>query len=224
MANESKYYTIGALGKAFAVIELMAHKAKWELGELCKMCGLPKGTLQRTLLTLDELGYVRQEFKGGAYGLTMNSFKLGRRIVSNNSFVEQARPARRNLLETLNETVNLCIASGTDMVVVDQQASRRMLRLNSIIGSSSAIRRSASGKAFTAFLPRSLCSRSATSAATSPPRILKRRTRSWPSTMRKSTPRSVAWPPRFSITAAASSPPWAVPCPRCASRRNCPNC
>ena len=64
MALADKYYTIGVLGKSFGVIELMAHQAKWELRDLAKASGLPKGTLQRILLTLCELGCVSQEFGG----------------------------------------------------------------------------------------------------------------------------------------------------------------
>ena len=95
MALADKYYTIGVLGKSFGVIELMAHQAKWELRDLAKASGLPKGTLQRILLTLCELGFVSQDGKGGAYSLTLKFFKLGQRIASNNSLVEKARPACR---------------------------------------------------------------------------------------------------------------------------------
>ena len=99
MALADKYYTIGVLGKSFGVIELMAHQAKWELRDLAKASGLPKGTLQRILLTLCELGFVSQDGKGGAYSLTLKFFKLGQRIASNNSLVEKARPACRQLME-----------------------------------------------------------------------------------------------------------------------------
>lgn len=148
---EQKYYTISSLEKAFSVIELMTHKALWDLRELANVSGLPKGTLQRILLTLEELGYVRQERRGGAYGLTLKFFQTGRRVVGNNNLVEMARPHCRALLEAVNETVNLCMASGQDMVVVDQQVSRHHLRLDSIIGSSFPIYPSASGKIWLAF-------------------------------------------------------------------------
>ena len=120
MALADKYYTIGVLGKSFGVIELMAHQAKWELRDLAKASGLPKGTLQRILLTLCELGFVSQDGKGGAYSLTLKFFKLGQRIASNNSLVEKARPACRQLMEKVNETVNLCVAQNFDMVVMAQ--------------------------------------------------------------------------------------------------------
>lgn len=148
---EQKYYTISSLAKTFSVIELMTHKALWDLRELAKVSDLPKGTLQRILLTLEELGYVRQEHRGGAYGLTLKFFQLGRRIVGNNNLVELARPHCRALVSAVNETVNLCMASGNDMVVVDQQLSRHHLRLDSIVGSSFPIYPSASGKVWLAF-------------------------------------------------------------------------
>lgn len=152
MALEEKYYTIGVLAKAFGVIELMAHQAKWELRDLAKASGLPKGTLQRILLSLCELGFVTQDGKGGPYSLTLKFFKLGQRIASNNSLVERARPACRQLMERVNETVNLCVALNLDMVVVAQQVSWQILRLDSIIGSSFPIYPSASGKVYCAFL------------------------------------------------------------------------
>lgn len=123
--------------------------------DLAKASGLPKGTLQRILLTLCELGFVSQDGKGGAYSLTLKFFKLGQRIASNNSLVEKARPACRQLMEKVNETVNLCVAQNFDMVVMAQQVSWQILRLDSIIGSSFPIYPSASGKVHCAFLEES---------------------------------------------------------------------
>ncbi len=148
---EQKYYTISSLEKAFSVIELMTHKTHWDLRELASISDLPKGTLQRILLTLMEMGYVRQKNRGGAYELTLKFFQLGRRIVGNNNIVESARPYCRAMLDAVNETVNLCMASGTDMVVLDQQLSRHHLRMDSVIGSSFPIYQSASGKVWLAF-------------------------------------------------------------------------
>ncbi len=44
----------------------MPRKAEWAVGELRKVCVLPRG--QRSVLTPDELGYERQAFKGGVCG------------------------------------------------------------------------------------------------------------------------------------------------------------
>ena len=47
--------------------------------------------------------------------------------------------------------MNLCVVSGTEMLVVDKQVTSQMLRQDSIIGSSFPLFQSASGKIFLAF-------------------------------------------------------------------------
>ena len=58
-------------------------------------------------------------------------------------------------MEKVNETVNLCVAQNFNMVVMAQQVSWQILRLDSIIGSSFPIYPSASGKVYCAFLEES---------------------------------------------------------------------
>lgn len=60
-----------------------------------------------------------------------------------------------SLWKKVNETVNLCVAQNFDMVVMAQQVSWQILRLDSIIGSSFPIYPSASGKVYCAFLEES---------------------------------------------------------------------
>jgi len=152
MSEEKSYFTIQVLVKAFQVVDIMAREARWEFAALARESGLPKGTLQRILLTLAELGYVSRE-KGGQYALTLKYYKLGQRIASNNPMLDHARPSCRQLMQDVNETVNVCVPLNTDMVVIDQQVSWQTLRLDSVIGSSFPVFQSASGKAFCAFLP-----------------------------------------------------------------------
>ena len=150
--EKKNYYTIAALAKAFGIIETMACKGQWKLKELADMSKLPKGTLQRILLTLCELGYVQQSREGGEYSLTMKFFRLGQRISENVGLVDKVHPLCRQLKESVNETVNFCMPSNHEMVILDQEASSQFLRLDSVIGSSFPIYGSASGKAYCAFL------------------------------------------------------------------------
>ena len=93
--EKKNYYTIAALAKAFGIIETMACKGQWKLKELADMSKLPKGTLQRILLTLCELGYVQQSREGGEYSLTMKFFRLGQRISENVGLVDKVHPLCR---------------------------------------------------------------------------------------------------------------------------------
>jgi DNA-binding IclR family transcriptional regulator len=153
MPKEEKYYTMRSLEKALFVVETMATKSKWELKDLSAVCSLPKGTLQRILRTFEDLGYVRQLERGGAYSLTLKFYKLGKQITSQNDIVPLVRPVMLQLRDRVNETVNLSALSGVDVVVIHQKASHHALQMDSIIGTTFPACLSASGKVFLAFLP-----------------------------------------------------------------------
>lgn len=153
MPQNDNYYMMRSLEKALFVIETMATKSNWKLKTLNQACSIPKGTLQRILRTLEELGYVRQEERGGTYALTLKFYKLGKQIISQSNMITLTQPVLQKLRDKVNETVNLSVLSGIDMVVVHQTASNHALRMDSIIGTSFPAYLSASGKVFLAFLP-----------------------------------------------------------------------
>lgn len=150
-AAQKKYYEIGAISKVCLLIEMLSTQKSWELTDLCKAVGMPKTTVHRMLLTLEDNGYVVQEKQRGEYCLSFKLFSIGSRMLHHSSLVDIARPYCRELLEAVDETVNLCVVSGTEMLVVDKQVTSQMLRQDSIIGSSFPLFESASGKIFLAF-------------------------------------------------------------------------
>ncbi len=151
MKQTKKYYEIGAISKACLLIEMLSTKKSWELAELCKALEMPKTTVHRMLLTLEDNGYVLQEKQRGEYCLSFKPFSIGSRVLQHSNLVDIARPYCRELLEAVDETVNLCVVSGMEMLVVDKQVTSQMLRQDSIIGSSFPLFQSASGKIFLAF-------------------------------------------------------------------------
>lgn len=146
-----KYYEIGSISKVCLLIDILSTKKSWELADLCKAVGMPKTTVHRMLLTLEDNGYVVQEKQRGEYCLSFKLFSIGSRMLAHSNLVDMARPYCRELLEAVDETVNLCVVSGTEMLVVDKQVTTQMLRQDSIIGSSFPLFQSASGKIFLAF-------------------------------------------------------------------------
>lgn len=146
-----KYYEIAAVTKACQLIEMLSKQQSWELSALCKAMGMPKTSVHRLLLTLEDSGYVVQEKQRGNYCLSFKLFSIGSRMLGHTNLVDIARPFCRELLQATDETVNLCVVSGTEMLVVDKQVTSQMLRQDSIIGSSFPLFQSASGKIFLAF-------------------------------------------------------------------------
>lgn len=151
LKQPKKYYEIGSISKACLLIDMLSTKKSWELADLCKAMAMPKTTVHRMLLTLEDNGYVVQEKQRGEYCLSFKLFSIGSRMLRHSNLVDIARPYCRELLEAVDETVNLCVVSGTEMLVVDKQVTSQMLRQDSIIGSSFPLFQSASGKIFLAF-------------------------------------------------------------------------
>ena len=146
-----KYYTIGSIAKACDVLEMLATKQSWDLAELSRALKLPKTTVHRILLTFEDAGFVQQEQRGGRYGLSHKLFSLGSQVLGHSSLLDVARPFCKELLAAFDETVNVCLVSGIDMVIVDKQVTTQTLRPDNIVGASFPIFYSASGKAFLAF-------------------------------------------------------------------------
>ncbi|MEG2171619.1 MAG: IclR family transcriptional regulator [Desulfovibrionaceae bacterium] len=150
---DKKYYTIGAITKACTLLEKLSEKKTWELSELCKALDMPKTTVHRMLLTLEDEGFVTQAHWGGMYSLSYKLFSIGRKVVNYSNIVDVVKPFTEYLLDELDETINLCVVSGTDMIILDKKVTTQALRPDNIVGSSFPIFYSASGKAFLSFTP-----------------------------------------------------------------------
>lgn len=148
---EKKYYTISAITKACTVLDMLAAKQSWDLAELARAAKLPKTTVHRILLTFEDSGYVQQEQHSKRYYLSHKVFTLANAVLAGTNLREMASPHCKDLLAQFNETVNLCVVSGIDMVIVDKHVTTQTLRPDNIVGSSFPIFYSASGKAFLAF-------------------------------------------------------------------------
>ncbi len=151
LSQAKKYYEIGSITNVCQLIEALSTRKSWALADLCKAVAMPKTTVHRMLLTLEDHGYVVQEKLRGEYCLSFKLFSIGSRMVQHSGLVDIAKPYCRELLDAVDETVNLCVVSGTEMLVVDKQVTSQILRHDSIIGSSFPLFQSASGKIFLAF-------------------------------------------------------------------------
>ncbi len=149
--SDKKYYEINSITKVCKLIETLATRSSWELTDLCKALDYPKTTIHRMLLTLLDNGYVIHEQSRGSYSLSFKLLSIGNSMLAKSSIVDIARPFCKKLRDTVNETVNLCIVSGKDILVIDKQTTNHTLRQDAIVGSSFPIRDSASGKIFLAF-------------------------------------------------------------------------
>lgn len=155
--ENKKYYTIGSVRKVCTMLEMLSQKKSWKLVTLQKAMNLPKTTVHRMLLTLEDEGFVTQERHGGTYSLSYKLFSLARKMANYSNISDVVRPYCIELLNEFDETVNLCIPSDIDMLVLDKQITTQILRPENIVGSSFPMLNSGSGMAYLAFCQKERC-------------------------------------------------------------------
>jgi IclR family acetate operon transcriptional repressor len=121
------------------------------LPQLVSATGMPKSSVHRYLEVLVQEGFLERDAHSGAY-------RLGARIVALASkeaplLALRARPYLERLRDRFDETVNLGIMSGDNIVYLDIVESPRTVRLAARIGDRDMIHATALGKAIAAELP-----------------------------------------------------------------------
>lgn len=112
---------VQSLERAFELLEMMADAGtSLGLSELSSMSGLPLPTIHRLMRTLVAQGYVRQE-PSRRYTLGPRLIHLGE--VSGRLFGTWLRPHLVHLVGLTNETANLAMLDGDDVVFIAQASS-----------------------------------------------------------------------------------------------------
>jgi IclR family transcriptional regulator, KDG regulon repressor len=150
--DKKEYFKINSVIKVFKVIELLTSQKEFDLADLSKQLCYPKPTVQRILLTLQSIGYVRQNPESGRYLADVRFFELGTRVIQNMNLREIARSTMIELSKDTGETANLGILDGTDVVCIDKVETNHFLRSDQPIGSRLKSYQTGFGKAILAFL------------------------------------------------------------------------
>jgi IclR family pca regulon transcriptional regulator len=112
---------------------------------------LHRPTARRILLTLEELGYVRQV--GGGYELTPRVLDLGMSYVLSRGLWEIARPHMEALVARTRESSSIAQLDGSDIVYVARVAVPKIVTLAVTIGTRFPAMQTSLGKVLLAALP-----------------------------------------------------------------------
>jgi IclR family acetate operon transcriptional repressor len=125
------------------------------VGELSKLVGLPKSTVQRLLRTLEQEGWA--EVSGEPvtrWQLSPRLLALGRRATPARSLHDAARPHIEALAARTGETIHLAVPDqDRRIVLIERIDSVHPVRTFVSIGASMHLHTSASGKALLSLLP-----------------------------------------------------------------------
>src|SRR5689334_8494281 len=113
---------------------------------------LPRPTARRILLTLEQLGYVRQAESSG-FELTPRVLDLGMSYVLSRGLWEIARPHMEALVARTRESTSIAQLDGSDIVYVARVAVPKIVTLSVTIGTRFPAPATSMGKVLLASLP-----------------------------------------------------------------------
>lgn len=153
MKGPKKSKPIGVLTKTFRIIEdIQASPSPLTLKEISEQTSINKSTALRILAHLESQGYVERDERGG-YRVAGLLGRLGKRSSIEVRLREAAAAPLREVWRITQETVNLGILDGLEVVYLDSIESPQSFRLVAASGTHAAAYRTALGKAMMAHLP-----------------------------------------------------------------------
>jgi IclR family acetate operon transcriptional repressor len=146
-------YLVKPVYKALQVLIALGDEQRpLTLTEICHRVRLPKTTVFRYLQTLARCGFVTHDRQADLYHLGARLFELGQLAGQQLRIRDVALPVMAALRERFNETVNLGILDGYDVVYVEMVESHHSLRMQATLGSRDPAFSTALGKAILAYL------------------------------------------------------------------------
>ncbi len=153
VADDRDRRLVGSIEKAFQVLAVFnTTKRPMSLTELAIDSGVERSATHRILYTLRNLGYVRHDRKTRLYRLGAKLLELGDTYNHMNEVRSVAQPILEAANQLCEETVNLTVMEGTEIVYVMRFPSRHVVSVDLRIGSRLPVYCTAPGRAILAFL------------------------------------------------------------------------
>ncbi len=152
MTHASK--KIGSVQRAVDILNLFGSQSH-ELGttEIARALGLHKSTTASLVYTLEANGFLSQNPDTRKYRLGLKLVERAFAMLDQIEIRQVAYPFLRDLRDKWNETVNLAIMDGPDVVYVERLLGTKALAMRSEVGRRAPAHVTALGKALLACLP-----------------------------------------------------------------------
>lgn len=145
---------IKSLLKAAQILDAFTDEApERSLGELAVHCGMPAATVRRILVTLEQVGFVRQDPVTRCYRLGIKLFELGYRAAQQIDLRRVARPHLEALVKATGESAYLSIYDRGEVLYIDRAEAPQPIQLTSRVGQRLPAHSTGTGKVFLAHLP-----------------------------------------------------------------------
>ncbi|WP_228524397.1 IclR family transcriptional regulator [Rhodococcus rhodochrous] len=139
---------------ALRILEYIGTLQPVGVSELSRQVRLPKSSVQRAIMTLDQAGWIRSvEGDRTQWCLTSAMLRISLQAFGEYSLRDYAESAMTELQRRTNETVHLVSLDGDSGLVLHRLDSSQAVRAFVPVGTRSPLHATASGQAILAFLP-----------------------------------------------------------------------
>jgi DNA-binding IclR family transcriptional regulator len=121
--------------------------------EVSRRLGIGKSTAHRLLNTLAEEHLLEQNPTTGAYRLGLTMYELGARVSAGMDIHQAATPMLDQLRNVTQETIQVAVLDGREVVYIERRESPQALRIFSRVGHRNWAHCTSTGKVLLAFLP-----------------------------------------------------------------------
>jgi DNA-binding IclR family transcriptional regulator len=143
---------IQSVARALSILELFSdRRPSLSVSEIADLTRLNRATVYRFCQTFRQLGYL-EELGDGRFRPGLKAVSLAHSALSSRELPELAMPYLQRLREDINETVNMALLDGTEVVYVARVLSDHLISLRLYVGSRLPAFASSLGRAILAFL------------------------------------------------------------------------
>lgn len=145
--KDKKGNTVQAVERTLAILEVLAEEGvPMNLSDISQKVQLNISTVHRLLNTLISRDFVQQDHQNSKYRLGLKAFEVGNAALYTLDIRATAKPYLKELVEQCNETANLVILDGYEVVYIDQVESTSIIKMFAKLGSRGPAHCTGSGK------------------------------------------------------------------------------
>lgn len=126
---------VQSVAKAFRVLEAFdTQNPHMSLSDIAEQTGMDLSSAQRFAHTLETLGYLEKDARTRRFQLTVKALDLAHHFTRTSRLVDRAMPVLQFLSKETEETVNLTVLDGTEIVFISRFLSRHVIHTDVTIG------------------------------------------------------------------------------------------
>ena len=144
---------IQSVDRAMQIMQLLSDYGTQTVTEISQKLDVHKSTASRLLATLEQHGMVEQYQNRGAYRLGLALVGFTNSVLKDYNILDYTRPICEKLGRETDETVNVAIIVGKNVINIDQVTGSGAIASVNWIGKHTPIHATSSGKSIVAFMP-----------------------------------------------------------------------